>query len=411
MITEKYVTENTIKAFLKRREQLKAATRVGNKDLDKYSNLYDDIIDNELNVFIADALLLKNIEFDKQKRCRAIKSKGNAIQYYMFKEDELFEYFAFRTAVRHDVLPLNRQNSDFVTLYLMEVLNGVYGEEFNHKFELVNRLVPLIRKGLDNKELVVEAFEKLYVQHSEELTLSEYSKMVPLTIFEGTSLTNKDGKFLPVEEILKVTIIEEVRPVSEIEMVLLTDCFEFVFNQVRKDSCYEIVDSLQNTLFTKISSTSKEYETNKLNALNPLLSEVEYYRADGTFVKFENGEQSLYKVDLEKIDTEILLFFINFIICSIKHQCEGKRLRFKSIVCCFWEFYKDELVNALASVDEAVGQWVALNPQAKVCDFTKIPDDGFGNFDEYDDCCSDDYDEDYDDEFDDDDDDDDDDYF
>lgn len=140
--------------------------------------------------FISDAFYLASIDFEKEKPVKGLTSKTKFCpQYFLLERANLVAYFGFRTALRKGISP-TYPDSFFISLYLMEILNGIYSrntadieKELDRAFQL---LLPAVGKS-KMKRFLLSAYRNLYFLYggqSEELNRLE--KKTDMQLFPET---------------------------------------------------------------------------------------------------------------------------------------------------------------------------------------------------------------------------------
>jgi len=114
--------------------------------------------------FCSDAKYLKKIDYDTQiPPVGKMPSSRFSPQYYLLEDEDLFSYFGFRTALRIGEVP-HYTTPYFISLYLMEILNGIYGDEVSlieKKLDGAFALLLKKEKKIRLKKYLIAAYENL----------------------------------------------------------------------------------------------------------------------------------------------------------------------------------------------------------------------------------------------------------
>jgi hypothetical protein len=292
----------------------------------------------QLDVFLSDAKLLKDITYtNKETACSNPPFKSNSIQYYFLTQNELLNYFAFRTLVQNGKRP-NNDHCNFLLIYVMEIVNGIYQDEFKAKYKLLTNVKGLFPKGAKYKNILIEAFEILYFQYMDSLDFDKYCKDVPLNIFTNIEFfqasdipvveqVNYEGMLYgvyvpPLTKIIKLTGFKKDYPLNDTDLYLLEQCYNDVIKTL--DESGEL--NYNNDIKTKSileCSIKEKHDTPfvKLKVNFSLATNVNYRRKSSNLEVIRYGLHCLY---VEKYQDERKLSinqFLFFIIELLRYYC------------------------------------------------------------------------------------------
>lgn len=327
----------------------------------------------QLGIFIADAISLKDVEYDKQTPCENPRFTTNSVQYYALSQDQLINYFAYRTLIRKGIIP-EQNHVNFLVLYLMEILNGIYGLSFKEKFVELNKILALYPKGAKYRSIIQEGYEILYLQNLNSLNKEDYFNKVPLNLFENTSLeinNKKSSQSLTLEEILKVVKLDKFTTFSEKDKFLLRECFDFVYENLNNDSEFEVgaYKSIED-LFKFDFKESFDVPYNKLKATYPITTNIKISDKNGNLYEIKAGIHSKKKVFYGDYKLSQITVFLTYLINAIQHQCGNiplprKPKNRRPVYSYFTVTSEAKEIDEQSIIDKVVGLWVEENQYAK----------------------------------------------
>ncbi|MBK5202027.1 MAG: hypothetical protein JJE21_10945, partial [Spirochaetaceae bacterium] len=327
----------------------------------------------QLGIFIADAISLKDVEYEIQTPCDNPRLTINSVQYYALSKDQLINYFTYRTLIRKNIIS-DQNHVNFLVLYLMEILNGIYGLSFNKKFKELNKVLALYLKGVKYRSIIQEAYEILYLQNLGSLNKEDYFNSVPLEIFKNTSLqlnSKKNSSTLPLEDIFMLVKLDKLTTFSEKDKFLLRECFDFVYVELDKTSDFEIgaYKTIEN-LFEFDFKESFDVPYNKLKAVYPITTNISFRDKNGDVEEIRVGIHSKKKVYYEDYKLSQITVYLTYLINAIQHQCGNiplpKKPKNKRAVYSYFTVpSNDKEINEQAIIDIVVAKWVKENQYAK----------------------------------------------
>lgn len=247
----------------------------------------------ELSLFIADAMILKSLEYEGNVLpCSSVDFRENSIQFHLLNNSQLLNYIVFRTCLKKEKIP-PRRSVGFLTLYLMEILNGIYSNSYEFKFDAISKVYSFFPKSNLYEDLFKEAFEILYLQNIDCINLKDYLNKTPLSVFNDSNFFDnfKERK----QKICFDLMIESVESIgkfkiNETDRYIFEECFDFLYTILNKkdymiNSNYKSIDSL-------IYSRREEkynFPLRHLMAQYPPTLDLKIQNLDGNESIFKNG--------------------------------------------------------------------------------------------------------------------------
>ena len=273
-IRENYYLENN---------NLKKNTSRYKANFVKFRNNRDD----QLGKFILDAKLLANLSCEEDLIVKNPRLRNRCVQYHYLEKEELKAYIGFRTKIRNNKAPQNPQFS-FLVIYLMEVINDLYTSDFEGKIQLIKDAEKLIKLTKRYRDLFKEAYELLFLQSPNFITLEKFiiNYNVP-TIFETYSV---DSDIFDKYKFIYESSISEL-DVNEIDKYLIKNSFSEILKEAIDKNMsfnfYGINKSFENSL--DIIHEKSTYSINKLYSFFPLDKKYVFYNDKGETLLLENG--------------------------------------------------------------------------------------------------------------------------
>jgi hypothetical protein len=325
----------------------------------------------QLGTFLVDALSLKDIIFDEETPCENPRFASGAVEYYSLDLIQLENYFSYRTLVKRGEYPTNN-HPNFLVLYLMEIVNGIYGNGYEEKRKKLNSVSALYSKGAKYRSLIQEAYEILYLQNINSLNKEEYFSSVDHPLFKDTSLTdNKTGSSnIPLDDIFKVVKIEKFTAINAKDKYILRDCFEYLYKELNDNDEFEIgYYKTMEELFSFDYKLSFDSPLNKLKAYYPITTNIKYSNKKGNQEVIANGIHVTKKVFYDDSKLFQINRFLTMVTNSIQHNCGGiplpRKQKEKRNVYSYFANSKSDMPDVLAMVDSCVGKWVSQNTYAR----------------------------------------------
>lgn len=358
-----------IKSYAK--EYLTKTNKKNNKSPKKESN------DISIKVFIKNAHLLKNVDSTVLKKTKIFHFSKNIIQYYVLTEARLIAYFGFRTQVRNGVIPTINKFNEFLLIYLMEIVNGVYGDTYDEKRNILDNILFLADEKKSYKELIVEAYEILYFQYSRDLELASYITGVSVSIFDGYKFVDK--KYKNVYEPTADHLFKELGPYltssyDKDGKSMLKACFDHVYYELNEDDSYSISGQSIKEIFAFESDKISNSPLSKIKTLYP--ADITFFFVDnyGVFHSIKKGVHSneIYFHSYRR--KMIIEYVLESIMKSIEKFCsEGESYSFDTND--YDAFIGLDMIDRIKSsmfgdldpeemqelVDNAVNNWVSTD--------------------------------------------------
>lgn len=363
---------NLAKTFLNRNELLQNNNNIGlAKSRESLIKKYIANRNRQLGTFITDALSLKDIICEEETTCENPRFGAGAVEYYALDAVQLANYFSYRTLIKRRDIPKNNHPS-FLVLYLMEIVNGIYGNKYDDKRKKLNSILSLYPKGAKYKSLIQEAYEILYIQNIEILNLEEYKKSINLPIFKDYDFTydKKNASKIPMEDVLSLIKIEKKAACSSKDKFILRDCFEFVYKELNEKEGFEIgYYKTLDSLFKFDYKLTIDSPFKKLKAYYPLTCDVSFLNKKRNLELFVSGIHCTKKFYYDDIKIYRIEKYITFLINAIQHQCGGFPLprysKKASYVASYFSSPEKLDYDLQRMADEAVGKWVRQNLYAR----------------------------------------------
>lgn len=265
--------------------------------------------DKQLSTFLLDAKLLFHLESEENLQIRNPRIKNRCVQYYYLEKEELIAYIGFRSKIRKNEKPLNPQ-SNFIVIYIMEVLNDLYTNVFSKKIELINKLEKMFYKPKKFRELIIEAYENLFFQCQENLNLNQFEKKYNLNNLFNNYY--EDKSVFAINEFLINQASNKIE-LSEIDKYLITKSFSYIIEESLKEKIHINFNGMKLFLEDELvpGYINHAIVLNKLYTFYPIDKSVSFYREDGSFLELKNGFLKVYKNPIFNFDYfSKLIFFI-----------------------------------------------------------------------------------------------------
>lgn len=363
---------NLVKSYLRRNEQFENNHNIGMaRSRESMIKKYVANRNRQLGTFITDALSLKDIIFDKETPCDNPRFSSGAVEYYVLEINQLENYFSFRTLVKRGEEPTNN-HPNFLVLYLMEIVNGIYGIDYKSKRVKLDSLLNLYKKGAKYRNLIQEAYEILFLQNLNSLNKDDYIKEVNLPLFKDVTFKSSqlNSIIIPKEDIFKMVKFESYTAVNAKDSFILNDCFEYVYQNLLEDENFSMssYDSIEE-IFAFDYKTTYDTPINKLKAYFPITTNIEFVNKKGIEEIILDGihvtckpyynDGKLYRIN------KILVYMIN----SIQHHCGDFPLPKqpkvdKSSYSYFASQYRNS-PDVQEMIDKIIEKWVKENSYAK----------------------------------------------
>ncbi len=366
--------ENICSTYFDRVSEFEYKNNVGiSRSRENFIKKYIANRGRQLGIFIADAISLKDIQYDKESPCDNPRFPSNSIQYYSLDKEQLINYFTFRTFLKAGRLT-EQNHVNFLVLYLMEIVNGIYGFSFKEKFNELNKVLAIYPKGAKYRNLIQEAYEILYLQNLNSLNLEDYITSVPLKLFENTSLelsNKKDASHLPLDDIFKLVKLDKLTACSEKDKFLLHECFDFVYEKISETSDFEVgaYKSIED-LFRFDYKESFDVPYYKLKAAFPITTNITFSDKNGNFHEIKAGIHSKKKVFYNDYKLSQITLYLTYTINAIQHHCGNIPLpknpkKKRAVYSYFTTTQETKDIDEQAIIDKVVGEWVIKTPYTK----------------------------------------------
>jgi len=363
---------NLAKNYLNRNEMIQNNNNIGiAKSRESLIKKYIANRNRQLGTFITDALSLKDVICEEETTCENPRFGSGAVEYYALDAVQLANYFAYRTLIKRGDIPKNNHPS-FLVLYLMEIVNGIYGNGYEDKRKKLNSILTLYPKGAKYRSLIQEAYEILYLQNMTSLNFEDYKNSVKLPIFKDSKFDFQEDKVsrIPIDDIFKLIKIEKIAACTTKDKFLLRECFEFVYDELNEKEGFEIgYYKTLDELFSFNYKLSLDTPLTKLKAYYPVTCNVTYTNKKGDLETFVDGIHCTKKLYYDDIKTYRINKYILFIVNAIQHQCGGIPLprysKKAAYVASYFSSPEKLDVDLQRMADEAVGKWVRQNLYAR----------------------------------------------
>ncbi len=350
---------------------LTKTNKTNNKSPKKESN------DNSIKVFIKNANLLKNYDSTVLKKTTVFHFSKNIIQYYLLNEARLIAYVGFRTQVRNEVVPTINKFNEFLLLYLMEIVNGIYGDTYDEKRCMLDKTLYLANEKKSYRELIIEAYEILYLQYSKDLELNSFQKGISLSVFEGYKFVDKN--YTNVYEPTAEHLFKELGPYltgsyDKDSKSRLKASFDFVYYELKEDDLYNIGGQGIDEIFAFESEEIADSPLNKIKALYPTAIQLFFVDNDGEFHFIKKGAHGK-KIYFHEYRRKMLIEYVfESIMVSLEKFCSDYEYddddeygnldnsamadRLKANI--FGNYDPEEMQQL---IDDAVERWVSTDPK------------------------------------------------
>jgi hypothetical protein len=327
---DRFELENIVDCYLSRKELIE------DKNMPSYFytgreaifKSYIAVRTRRIEDFVFDALILKDLEYDDNSPSPEFRFRPVFIpQYYLLGQDQLISYLGFRTSLRKGRLPVNNYLS-FLSLYLMEILNGIIESDFDYKYGALIKVydiysykneIKIIKKKMQS------AFEILYIQHMDEINKLKYFNEVPLPIFNKTSLS-LDNHIVD-DEVLIFSIFavtyrgdKENKNWKEI-MNYSGNCLKFVYLELLSEGNFNLHEYKSIEEFFRFTRSTKIDNTNNgMKAIFPITRAFSYCCESGEHELFKDGVQTSTKLQYTTKQIELINIFIMAICISMQEH-------------------------------------------------------------------------------------------
>lgn len=330
---------------------------------DKFYNKSINPNDKSFDIFLSDAIKLKDVNCSIIFKTPVNHFTKDLIQYFLLSVGSLLGYFGFRTQLRNNIVPSINKYSDYLMLYLTEIVNGVHGDSYDNKRFLLDNLMFLTFEKNTYNELLTESYEILYLQYENELDFKSYQESISLLLFDNYIFTKKkvDNTYpISMEHVFK-----EVGNSIDIhdfrDKYLLKACFDFVINKIidtdfRIDGV-NLVDLLKfNTL--KLN----EYQYKKIKARFPSAYNIYFIDDLKVFHSIEGGIHSRDHYYYDAKQKRKISDFLVKVLYSLYRYC-GVLEETTNYYDTFWDHHvrSDFPEKYQHIIDVAVLKWVSTD--------------------------------------------------
>ena len=177
--------------------------------------------------FCSDAKYLKKIDYDTQfAPLGKMPASQYSPQYYLLEDEDLLAYFGFRTALRIGDVP-QCINNYFISLYLMEILNGIYGDDsavIEKKLDGAFALLLQKEKKTRLKKHLIAAYGNLVFLQGNPDYASVYEKKIGYELFPHTEIRDVQKCSFPF--LVKCFKLESHKFVSPAVLYVMELCYK-----------------------------------------------------------------------------------------------------------------------------------------------------------------------------------------
>lgn len=320
---------------------------------------------NQLGTFLEDGKILFDVECEEDLTATNPRLKRGCFQYYLLEDEELIAYIGFRTKLRHNKMPKNPQTS-FLTIYLMEVLNDFYTTTYQDKMNLIKKLDIMFSKGAKYKKLIIEAYENLYFQCPDNLTISEFKNKFNIKgIF--TNFYETLDKFDKYNYILENSIkgIEA----NQIDQYLIKNSFKDIVDKMSEKDLNLPINEFEFSVKEGLEVRYENKSTNTINKLYcryPIYKNINLYNEQGHLLRVSYGTMDYYK---------ILVFYFNafrkileFIKNSFRELLNGptiNSIKRENYSSSYFLRNKYSYSDSEKEIHELVKSWIEENSYCK----------------------------------------------
>ncbi len=318
---------------------------------------------NQMGTFVIDAQLLLDLYYDEETSCSDPKFKGSTPQYYYLSDEQLLNYLTFRWKIKKGVKP-NNNHSNFLTLYLMEIINGLYGNDFKTKKTLLDATLSLYPKGVKLRNIIKEAYEILYIQYNDFLSIEEYKSCVDLPILVDFSFLPfeqnlEDGKrMIPsFEDIFKMVKVKKKLYLTDTEEYLIISSYLYLYKMVNDQIVMNNYDSLDDMTACTLKLTSNGV-FNKLKTTFTMSNICTFILKPDNVEDIVFGNHYSFEMKYTARQQYDILLFFNYQLNSIKFWCgDNSSSDYPSRIKLDSENYNEQV-----EIDDAIQQWVLKIP-------------------------------------------------
>jgi hypothetical protein len=321
----KYKDKNDLPMFSKRIVR-GSYTKIPELRLESDRKNLDTYMKSLIGSFISDAILMKEIEYEvEDDECESPSiNKNIEIQFTKFSKKELVNYFAFRTIIIKGKIPKNNYTA-FLIVYLMEIINGIYGSAIDDKVSRLKSLLKIYNKKNKNQGLLKEAFEIVYLQHIAEVSREEFFKDLPFLVFEDTlfAFSNNVPPTFSLHTILMLIDYINWNNLTDKEVFLFEECFSHVSSTLNGKLIISRRRNV-NELLLSYERTNKGFDVprDSLKTIYPITTNVEYLNKSWLLECYKYGmhytNEISYRSDDQRQLTDIFDSVINCIRCYNK---------------------------------------------------------------------------------------------
>lgn len=296
------------------------------------------------------------------------------VQYYHFDCDQLISYFSYRTSIRKKQVPKNNYAA-FLQLYLIEILSGLYSNEY----EDVLRILNYLENNTPNKNqflnLLKAAYEILYLQYYKLLENSNYIENLNISILENKEIVYKNGEWVsPVCFVLfNIFNLDSFSKYNNNSKFIFSKCFEYIYYKLKEERFVFNTNDYLNIEFERFFENII-HETN----YTPYENLITFSKRDINIALIDNKKKKIdYFIDgvHKNIDVHFRYEFNSYIkqfaiilFDSIYNQCGGVKLPVYSNTK--YDSYnlkvKNIEINRIQKkLNELVASWIVDNNYAR----------------------------------------------
>ncbi|MBK5201835.1 MAG: hypothetical protein JJE21_09970 [Spirochaetaceae bacterium] len=297
------------------------------------------------------------------------------VQYYHLEENQLINYFSYRTAIRKKQVPKNNYVT-FLQIYLTEILSSLYSSEYKDTLKLIKYLEKISPKTLKFTNLLQTAYEVIYFQHYEELKDIKYFKEIDIPIFVNKEIVYKNGEWTsPVcFVIFNIFNLDSYSKYNNNTKYIFEKCFEYVYYKLKDEQFKFNTSDYLNVEFDRFFENTI-YETSFTpydNLISYSTLDVNIVLIDNIYKKIDYFIKGVHKTIQVHFRDEFKSYIKQFAIIlldSINHQCGGNKLPLFFYGNTYISFdLKSKITEKLrvqTRVDDLVVSWLKDNSYAR----------------------------------------------
>lgn len=270
--------------------------------------------------FCSDASFLLSIDFETELPVQGKLSLSKYCpQYYLLDAQNLLAYFGFRTALRKKKMP-QYPNNLFITLYLMEIINGLYERDLDAREAHIEETFDVLLTQLTKaklKKLRISAYQNLALLREDDASLLRYEQKIKKDLFlKGDGASMKQVSFGSLRKALN---LDKIDYMNEIALFVMEQCYQTILPTLFKKgfTCggYQIGTGprcINEEKMFQISQVGiQSYGIPPLFVDFPVLHDREVFVTPDVYLSVVRGVLASFQLKLSETSLYLVRYYLN----------------------------------------------------------------------------------------------------